>query len=76
MGIGAHFEFPGRSLSVPRELILGPNLSAVAVESELIFEVAQARGGALEHENISLSDKVAAVAVSTVDHENDSLSQR
>ena len=34
MGIGAHLECPGRSFWVPRELILGLNMSSVAVESE------------------------------------------
>ena len=31
---GAHLECPGRSFWVPRELILGTNLSSAAVESE------------------------------------------
>ena len=34
VGIGSNLECPGRSFWVPRELILGLNMSSVAVESE------------------------------------------
>ena len=39
VGIGVNLECPGRSFWVPRELILDPNLSSAAVESEVILRV-------------------------------------
>ena len=33
-GLGAHLECPGRPFGVPRELILGLNMSSLGVESE------------------------------------------